>query len=150
MIGNEQVLQDIVRIAKSGRDFFSETSSRVTDTEVRTAFVYLSEVKTRLIDELIPWVPRAKDTAPGSPSAIVPSVIVTEKLYMDARTNFRSNQPESIANALSFGEDQLLKLVERAFNAARAPALKQLLKSYYAELSICRDAMSRLRARLAA
>ena len=70
--------------------------------------------------------------------------------YADAHKAFRSDVPANVANSLGFAEAQLCKLLQRAFDEAETPALKQVLKSYYAELLICRQAMWRLHARLAA
>ena len=145
MNSNEQVLQNLARIAQSGRDFFTEVYSRVHSSEVRTAFAYVADVKTRLLRDLTPWVPRIeRGDDRTSPAAVV------EKMYEDARKSFRGDVPAPVAHALGFGEAQLCKLLQRAFEEAASPALKQVLKSYYAELLICRQAMWRLHARLAA
>jgi len=145
MIDTEQTLQDIVRVAQSGHELFVDMGSRAAEGEVREAFAYLAGVKKRLIESLAAWTPPAPSDR--SASAIVAAV---EKLYEDVRRHFRSDAPASVAHALTIGEDQLIRLTERAFEGTRVPALRQLLKSYYSELSICQQAMSRLRTRLAA
>jgi len=119
--------------------------SRAGEGEVREAFAYVAGVKKRLIESLAAWTPPAPSGR--NASAIVAGV---EKLYGDVRRHFRSDAPASVAHGLTFGEDQLIRLTERAFEGTRVPALRQLLKSYYSELSICQQAMSRLRTRLAA
>jgi hypothetical protein len=148
MNSHEDLLQQIARIARSSRDFFVDVYPGVTDAEVRTAFAYISEVKSRLLEDLAPWMPPAAATIEAidhiSPAAIV------EKMYADARKNFRGTAPAASAGALSVGEEQLLRLLERAFVGSSAINLKELLKSYYPQLVICREAMSRLHARLAA
>jgi len=143
---NEQVLQNMARIARSGREFFAEVYPRVLSPEVRQAFAYITDVKSRLLRDLQPWVPEihASGDDRTSPAAMV------EKMYADARRQFRTDVPANVANALGFAEAQLCKLLQRAFDEADSPALKQVLKSYYAELLICRQAMWRLHARLAA
>ena len=145
MIDTEQALQDIVRVAQSGRDLFLDLGTRASEGDVREAFGYVADVKKRLIESLATWTPLAP--ADRRPCATVAAV---EKLYGDVRGHFNGEAPASVAHALTFGEDQLLKLTERAFEGTRIPALRQLLKSYYSELSICQQAMSRLRTRLAA
>jgi hypothetical protein len=145
MIDTEQALQDIVRVAQSGRDLFVDLGSRARDGEVQEAFGYVADVKRRLIESLAPWTPPA--SAGQCACAIVAEV---EKLYADVGEHFNAQAPASMAHALTFGEDQLVKLTERAFEGTRVPALRQLLKSYYSELSICQQAMSRLQTRLAA
>jgi hypothetical protein len=152
MKNHDEVLQQIVRIARSGRDFFLQMYPQVTDPEERTAFTYISDVKSQLIADLAPWVPRIESRRTDNPD---PSTVertspaaMVEKLYADARKNFRADAPG--ANALRFGEEQLIKLVERAFEESSVPALKEILKSYYGQLVICREAMWRLQLRLAA
>jgi uncharacterized protein (TIGR02284 family) len=145
MIYTEQALQDIVRVAQSGRDLFVDMGSRAGEGEVRETFAYVADVKKRLIESLAAWTPPAQSGRRAS--GIVAAV---EKLYGDVRQHFRADAPGPVAHALTFGEDQLIRLTERAFEGTRVPALRQLLKSYYSELSICQQAMSRLRMRQAA
>lgn len=141
-----QILQDIVRVAQSGRDFFAGTGPRVSEGEVRAAFGYVADVKKRLINSLAIWAPPMSGNSEGDTS----TVAAVEKAYAGASRRFRKDAPASVAHALTFGEDRLLKLTERAFETTRVPALRQLLKAYYAEIAICRQTMSRLESRLAA
>ena len=145
---HEDILQQIDRIARSSHDFFVDVYPGVTDAEVRTAFAYIAEVKSRLLQDLAPWMlptPQRGDAT----DHISPATVV-EKMYADARRNFRGSAPAASAGALSVGEEQLLRLMERAFTDSSVVALKELLKSYYPQLVICREAMSRLHARMAA
>ena len=146
MKNTEQVLQNMIRIARSGREFFRAIYPRVTDPEVRMAFTYVTDVKSRLIDDLSPWVPSVEDDTADrtSPAALV------EQAYAEARRNFRGAAPAETGNALSAGEAQLCRLCERAFEETEVPALKRLLKAYYSDLMLCRQAMWRLQARRAA
>jgi hypothetical protein len=147
MKNNDQVLQNMLRIARSGRDFFAQIYPRVTEPEVRMALSYVSDVKNRFLTDLSAWVPEA---APDVDDRTSPAALV-EKMYADARRNFRAEAPAELGNALSVGEVQLCRLLERAFEEpASPPALKRMLKSYYAELMLCRQAMWRLQARRAA
>ena len=144
----DDLLQQIARIARSSHDFFVEVYPGVIDAEVRTTFAYVSEVKIRLLEDLAPWMlPAAAGNGPAD--HISPATIV-EKMYDHARETFRGASPAASAGALSIGEEQLLRLLERAFAGSSNGPLKDLLKSYYPQLMICREAMSRLHARLAA
>jgi len=51
---------------------------------------------------------------------------------------------------LDLAPDGIASLVERAFEDAEEPALRRLLKTHYAQLLVCRQAMWRLNGRLAA
>jgi len=145
MIDTEQTLQDIVLVAQSGRDLFVDIGARTCEGDVREGFAYVADVKKRLVESLAPWTPPTPSLQRRG------SIVATvEKLYADVGRHFHGDAPASVAQALTFGEDQLISLTERAFEGTRVPALRQLLKSYYSELSICQQAMSRLRTRLAA
>jgi uncharacterized protein (TIGR02284 family) len=146
MKNSEQVLQNMIRIARSGRDFFAAVYPRVTDPEVRMAFTYVTDVKNRLINDLSRFVPQVEEDSNDrtSPAAVV------ERAYAEARRGFRGAAPADAGNALSIGEVQLCKLLERAFEEAESPGLRRVLKSHYAELMLCRQAMWRLQARRAA
>ena len=147
---HEDVLHQVARIARSGRDFFVEAYPGVVDAEVRTTFAYIAEVKSRLLADLAPWLTLGIDSSdPVSDDHISPAAIVA-KTYADARKTFRGDAPAASAAALSFGEEQLLRLLGRAFEQTENQSLKQLLKSYHPQLVISREAMLRLRARQAA
>ncbi len=145
---HEDLLQQIARMARSSHDFYVDVYPGVTDAEIRTAFAYISEVKSRLLADLTPWMP--PKAALSDPADHISPATVVEKMYADARRNFRGTAPAASAGALSFGEEQLLRLLERAFTGTTNATLKDLLKSYYPQLVICREAMSRLHARMAA
>jgi hypothetical protein len=146
MTDTGQMLQDIVRVAQSGRDFFAGMGPRASQDEVRAAFDYLADVKKRLVNSLTIWAsPTSEESERGKST-----VTAVEKAYSDASRRFRKDAPASVAHALTFGEDQLLELTERAYATTPVPALRQLLKAYYAEIAICRQTMSRLESRLAA
>ena len=146
MSDTEQSLQDLCRMARSGQAFFAQTGPRASEDEVRAAFAYVADVKQRLVDSLSSWTP----PPPKNDGRRNATVAIVETLYADASRTFRPETPASVAPALTFAEDELLKLTESTYEGTRVPALRQLLKEYYAEISICRQTMSRLQARLAA
>lgn len=147
----EDVLHQVARIARSGRDFFVEVCPGVVDAEVRTTFVYIAEVKDRLLTDLMPWLtPPLESSPPGDSADHISPAATVAKAYADARKTFRGDAPAASAAALILGEEQFLRLLERAFEQAENQSLKQLLKSYHPQLVIGREAMTRLRARLVA
>ena len=139
----EDLLQQIVRIASIGRDFFIEMKSRVADSEVRAAFEYISDVKSRFVLDVAPWAP----TDGVSESHHVSAAASAERIYVDLKRSFDGAQPQLSAGLLDIGEQQLMRLVERAFEVAKSPVLRKLLKAHYPSLVVCREAMSRLSAR---
>jgi uncharacterized protein (TIGR02284 family) len=138
----EDLLQQIMRIASIGRDFFIEMKTRIADTEVRTAFEYISDVKSRFVLDLTPWVPTGKPD-----DHHVSAAASAARIYVDLKRTFDSTRPQLSAGLLDIGEQQLMRLVERAFETAKSPVLRKLLKVHYPSLVVCREAMSRLSAR---
>jgi len=141
----EDLLQQIVRIASIGRDFFVEMTPRIADSEVRAAFEYISDVKNRFAQDLTPWAPAGKPE-----NHHVSAAASAERIYVDLKRSFDGRQPHLSAGLLDIGEQQLMRLVERAFEIAKSPVLRKLLKAHYPSLVVCREAMSRLSARRAA
>jgi hypothetical protein len=147
---HEDVLHQVARIARSGRDFFVEVYPGVVDAEVRTTFAYIAEVKNRLLADVTPWLTAGADSMGEDTGDHISPAAIVAKTYSDTRKTFRGDAPAASASALSFGEEQLLRLLGRAFEQSNVPTLKQLLKSYHPQLVISREAMWRLRARQAA
>ncbi|HEX6834701.1 MAG TPA: hypothetical protein VF132_14275 [Rudaea sp.] len=143
----QDLLQQTLRMARAGRKFFAAVTPSINDAEVRGAFEYICEVKARLVGDLERLVSApADDTAEEHVSAAVS----LEKTYATLEKTFRNEPPAASARLLALGEEQLLRAVERSFEAARHATLKELLKTYYPQLVICREAMARLRSRQAA
>jgi len=138
----EDLLQQIVRIAIIGRDFFIETKSRIADNEVRAAFEYIADVESRVVADLTPWAPAGK-----SDNHHVSAAASAERIYVDLKRSFNGAQPQLSAGLLDIGEQQLMRLVERAFEVTKSAVLRKLLKAHYPSLVVCREAMSRLSAR---
>lgn len=139
----DALLRDILHVTRAGHAFFVSAYPGLVDAEVRTAFAYVTDVKARMIAELTPWLTAADDECSAKAHTI-------EKMYTDARAAFHGRAPANVASALGFGEDQLLRMVERAFADARLPALRQLLKTHHSQLRVCRQAMGRMQGRMAA
>ena len=142
------LLQQTLRIARASRDFFVFAEPAMKDSEVRMAFEYIGQVKGKLASDLEPYVAANDGQAVGATLSPASSV---EKIYQDLRTSVRSSGVSAAAaRTLAAGEEQLVRLVERAFEQATNATLKDMLKAYYPQLVICREAMARLRARQAA
>jgi uncharacterized protein (TIGR02284 family) len=137
----EDLLQQIVRIAGIGRDFFIEARKRITDSEISAAFEYIGDVKSRFVQDLAPLVPA------GSHDHHVSAANSAERIYLDLKRSFDPRQPQRSAGLLDIGEQQLMRLVERTFEATQSSALRNLLKAHYPALVVCREAMTRLSAR---
>jgi hypothetical protein len=142
----QDLLQQVLRIARAGRKFFTAVTPTITDAEVRSGFEYISEVKVRLIGDLSPWTREMSD----EPMQHVSAAVSVEKVYADLERTFRKEPPAASSRLLAIGEEQLLRSVERTFDTTQNEQLKALLKTYYPQLVICREAMSRLRTRQAA
>ncbi|MGH8042104.1 MAG: hypothetical protein ACREPN_08690 [Rudaea sp.] len=136
-------LRQIVRIARTGHEFFVSVYPRIDDPQVRMAFAYLIEVKAQLVADLNAWLPPA-DPADGAHTPVAAAV---EQIYAyaDAYWYIRGDTPTACAHELGHGEAQLLQLVQRALALARQPALRDLLGAVCSQLVICRESLWRLR-----
>src|SRR5262249_22054691 len=142
----EDLLQQIVRIANISRAFFVEMKPRVHDGDVRAAFKYVSDVKNRFTLDLAPWAPACK--VDDSYHVSVASRV--ERVYIGLKRSFDGARPQASAGLLDMGERELLRLVERLLEVAESPVLCSLLRAHYPALLVCREAMSRLREKIVA
>jgi uncharacterized protein (TIGR02284 family) len=145
MSREQELLQQIVRIATSGRNFFADMKTRIADPEVHTAFEYISDVKDRFVRDLSQWVPAGK--AEFHDNATATNI---ERFYASLKRTFDGARPQRSAAVLDVSEQQLMCLVERAFEVVQSPVLRSLLKAHYPALVVCREAMARLHTRKAA
>jgi hypothetical protein len=141
-------LQQILRIARSSRDFFVNVYPRINDAhgEVRFVFSYIGYVKCCFIVSLAPWV---LDIADDPNDKISPAAALA-KTYAAASENFRRDVPTACASALSFGEEEFLRWITRGYESTTSIELKELFETYYPRLMTCRDAVLRLRMHQAA
>ena len=146
MNGQEDLLNQITRIVRSGNNFYVDVYPRVNEPEERTAFAYISDVKQRFLSELRVHL-RSEPESGGdhiSPASLV------ERLYATVRKRFHGSSPKQFANALKFVEDELLRLMERAFDASSDCRVREILKAHYRQAVACRDVLVRLHLRLVA
>jgi uncharacterized protein (TIGR02284 family) len=140
------MLDQIMRIVRSGNDFYVAVYAQVKEPEERTAFAYMSDVKQRFLAELRVYLRREPESGGEhiSPASLV------ERLYATVRARFNGNSPRQFANALKFAEDELLRLMERAFEESSDGRVRQILKAHYRQAVVCRDVLGRLHLRLVA
>lgn len=138
----DDLMQQIDRIARSGHRFFVDAYSSLQDPEVRTAFNYIVDVKKQLLVDIARWITPIHDSLHDAASP----ALAAERTYQDLGRNFQANSLSTNAQELGFCEAQLLKLVERVFEVTTDADLKRVLKAYYPQLIICREAMWRMSA----
>jgi len=136
------LLLESMHIARVSRDFFVDVLPEIDDVEVRTAFKYVVATKCKFIYDIAPYLPET-----DSSGAYLSAAMSVEKIYVGLRRTFYAAAPEMSAGLLCIGEEQLVRSVERLFACARALVVKKILKAHYPSLLVCREAMSRLRAR---
>ena len=139
-------LEEVVRIVRSGHEFFVNAYAGLSDAQLRTGFAYIIDVKSQCLVDIAPWVcgEPIRVLDPDSP------VVAIERIYADASRTFSGRKPIACASELGFGEAQLLRLTKQAYEATSDIKLKRLLKGYFPQFVICREAMWRLNSRLAA
>ena len=91
--------------------------------------------------------PACASKQPSFNAVCVSAAASAERIYVDLKRTFDGAQPQLSAGLLDIGEQQLMRLVERAFEVAKSPVLRKLLKAHYPSLVVCREAMARLSSR---
>jgi hypothetical protein len=143
-----RVLRQILRMARTGSAFFTRAAPKISDVEVRDAFEHVAEVKNRLIADLRPFL--SDEDQVEMRAERVSAAISMEKVYVDLERRFRGEAPAASARTLGLVEGELVRTVAGAFDRTHDAILHELLKTYYPQLVICREVMSRLRSRQAA
>jgi len=142
----EDVLNQILRIVRSGNDFYVDVYPRIVEAEERTAFAYISDVKQRFLADLRALVTREIDAG----SEHISPAALAERLYATVRGKFHGRSPAQCANALKFAEDELVRLMERAFEDSGDGRVRDMLKAHYRQVATCRDVLTRLHLRFVA
>ena len=144
----EHTLQQIVRMARSGRDFFVSVYPRLDNAhgELRFVFSYIGYVNCSFIAGLAPWTHDFVD----DPNDKISPAAALSKTYAATSENFRSDVPTACTSALSFGEEEFLRWIKRGYESATSEELKGLFTDYYPRFVACHDALLRLRTRQAA
>jgi uncharacterized protein (TIGR02284 family) len=108
---SNQLLNDIVAIARDGKDFYEHAASKVNDPELRKLFVRIANVKGEIVTDLSGTIKTMGDK-PVESGTLHGEI---SKLYGDLRSKV-SDKDYAFVAQLEASEDRLLK----AFDEARS------------------------------
>jgi uncharacterized protein (TIGR02284 family) len=134
-------VQDIVRIANDGADFYRDAMEKTDNPNLRSVFSRMLSHKQTLAGSLrsklkIENVEAPKDgTFAGS----------LRKTYADLRAKLSSSEDKVYVAQLEETEDRLLKHFEKALDEIQDPSVKSLLQSHAPQVRACHDEMSQLK-----
>ncbi|WP_101926948.1 MULTISPECIES: PA2169 family four-helix-bundle protein [Luteimonas] len=130
-------LNDLISIARDGKDFYEEAAQKVEDTELRTLFARIATVKTRIVSDLS----AAVQAAGGTPETSGTMVGSMQQMYGKIRATFGDKEYGYVAE-LEESEDRLLEAFdEAARDSDTPPAARDVVVRLMPEVRECHDVM---------
>ncbi|MCD9028643.1 PA2169 family four-helix-bundle protein [Luteimonas sp. BDR2-5] len=130
-------LNDLIAIARDGKDFYEEAAGKVDDAELATLFARIATVKLQIVDELTAVV----QAAGGKPDTTGTFVGAMQKMYGKLRATFGDKEYGYVAE-LEESEDRLLEAFDEvARDEATPPAARDIVIRLLPEVRECHDVM---------
>jgi uncharacterized protein (TIGR02284 family) len=130
-------LNDIVAIARDGKDFYEHAASKVSDPDLRALFNRIASVKSDIVTNLSRVI-RSTGDEPADSGTIVGDI---NKLYGDLRALTGGKDYAYVAQ-LEQAEDRLLKAFEEARNDKdTSPDALAVLAQLSPEVRRCHELM---------
>lgn len=133
----EHNLNDLIEIARDGKDFYQEAATKVEDAELKALFTRIAGVKTKIIASLSSTVvatggePAQKGTMRGS----------MQEMYAKVRAAFGDTNYAYVAE-LEESEDRLLAAFKDALqDHDLTPAARQEVTQLFPEVQECHNIM---------
>jgi uncharacterized protein (TIGR02284 family) len=134
-------VQDLVRIANDGAEFYRDALEQTSNPRLREVFSRMLNHKQSLAGSLRGSLQRNLEDAPKD-GTFAGSL---RKTYADLRAKLSSNEDKVYVAQLEEAEDRLLKHFEEALTEVTEPSVKTLLQSQAPQVRACHDEMSRLK-----
>lgn len=135
-------VQDLVRIANDGADFYRDALDKTSNPRLREVFSRMLNHKQSLAGSLRGALNRNFEDAPKD-GTFAGSL---RKTYADLRAKLSSNEDSVYVAQLEEAEDRLLKHFNEALTeVSDEPALKTVLMNQAPQVRACHDEMSRLK-----
>ncbi len=130
-------LNDLISIARDGKDFYEEAAQKVEDTELRTLFARIATVKSQIVNDLS----AAVQAAGGKPESSGTMVGSMQQMYGKVRATFGDKEYGYVAE-LEESEDRLLEAFdEAARDSDTPPAARDVVVRLMPEVRECHDVM---------
>lgn len=130
-------LNDLISIARDGKDFYEEAAQKVDDAELKTLFARIATTKAQIVGELS----AAVQAAGGKPEDSGTLVGSMQQMYGKIRAAFGDTEYGYVAE-LEESEDRLLEAFdEAARDADTPPAARDVIVRLLPEVRACHDVM---------
>jgi uncharacterized protein (TIGR02284 family) len=138
---NADTVQDLVRIANDGAEFYGEAMDKTENPQLRNVFGRMREHKQRVASALRVQLRHDHQDAPED-GTVAGSLRQT---YAELRAKFSSNDDKIYVAQLEQSEDRLLKHFQSALDEVTDPAIKALLQTHAPQVRACHDEMRALK-----
>jgi len=130
-------LNDLIAIARDGKEFYEEAAQKVDDPDLRTLFARIATTKTQIVNELT----TAVQAAGGKPDDSGTIVGTMQQMYGRIRAALGEKEYGYVAE-LEESEDRLLEAFdEAARDADTPPAARDVVVRLLPEVRACHDVM---------
>lgn len=130
-------LNDLISIARDGKDFYEEAAQKVDDAELKTLFARIATTKAQIVGELS----AAVQAAGGKPEDSGTLVGSMQQMYGKIRAAFGDTEYGYVAE-LEESEDRLLEAFdEAARDADTPPAARDVIVRLLPEVRASHDVM---------
>jgi uncharacterized protein (TIGR02284 family) len=135
MNNNNQVLNDLVSVTRSGKAFYEYAATTVTDSEIKRTFIRLAKVKSEIVDGLATEVCAGVGNSDRSSTWIGDFI----KHYTKIRAALGDKNFAYVAE-LEDSEGQLSKAFAKVLDdKTTTPLTHSVIKHYMPEVNLCRD-----------
>ncbi|MDC7805368.1 PA2169 family four-helix-bundle protein [Luteimonas sp BLCC-B24] len=130
-------LNDLISIARDGKEFYEEAAQKVDDAELKTLFARIATSKAQIVNELS----TAVQAAGGKPEDSGTMVGSMQQMYGKIRAALGDTEYGYVAE-LEESEDRLLEAFdEAARDADTPPAARDVVVRLLPEVRSCHDVM---------
>ncbi len=130
-------LNDLISIARDGKEFYEEAAQKVDDAELKTLFARIATTKAQIVSELS----SAVQAAGGKPEDSGTMVGSMQQMYGKIRAALGDTEYGYVAE-LEESEDRLLEAFdEAARDADTPPAARDVVVRLLPEVRACHDVM---------
>ena len=130
-------LNDLISIARDGKDFYEEAAQKVDDAELKTLFARIATTKAKIVNDLS----AAVQAAGGKPEDSGTLVGSMQQMYGKIRAAFGDTEYGYVAE-LEESEDRLLEAFdEAARDADTPPAARDVIVRLLPEVRASHDVM---------
>jgi uncharacterized protein (TIGR02284 family) len=140
-MNHADTVQDLVRIANDGAEFYGEAMDKTRNPQLRNVFSRMREHKQRLASALRGQLHFNHEEAPrdGTFSGTL------RQTYTELRAKLSSNEDKVYVSQLEETEDRLLKHWQDAMGEISDPSVKTLLQAHAPQVRACHDEMRALK-----